>query len=398
LKIYQINASYKPAYIYGGPTMSVSKLCEELVKARQSLEVLTTTANGESELDVEAGLRTIVDGVPVTYFRRLTKGNSHLSLALILSLWKKLKVVKASGHQNNKILNPPFLVHIHAWWNMVSVGSCLTTHLLSGKVILSPRGTLSSYSFSNRRSLAKNIFHKAIGKHMLNLCHFHVSTEKEKQDILKILSPKSIHVIPNFVELPKIRFDEKQSDSIREGTPFNLLFLSRVEEKKGLDILFSALKKIPINYHLTIAGTGDLGYIGSLQALILELGIHENISWVGYQSSEQKFRLLAEHDLMVLPSHDESFANVVIESLSQGTPVLISNKVGLAEYVMDNDLGWVYDDRPMGLAAELEKAYRLQEKRKLIRMHAPEQVAFDFADKNLLRQYLDMYTQITLCL
>ncbi len=68
MKILQITPSYKPAYVYGGPTMSVAKLCETLVHHGLNLEVLTTTANGKIELDLERGKKMNVDGVIVTYF------------------------------------------------------------------------------------------------------------------------------------------------------------------------------------------------------------------------------------------------------------------------------------------------------------------------------------------
>lgn len=59
MKIIQICAAYKPAYIYGGPTMSVSKLSEELVKAGLDVVVLATTANGKVELNVPVGKQEI---------------------------------------------------------------------------------------------------------------------------------------------------------------------------------------------------------------------------------------------------------------------------------------------------------------------------------------------------
>jgi len=63
LKIIQICAAYKPAFVYGGPTMSVAKLAEALTKAGEDVTVLTTTANGKVELEVAIGEETLVDGV-----------------------------------------------------------------------------------------------------------------------------------------------------------------------------------------------------------------------------------------------------------------------------------------------------------------------------------------------
>ncbi|RYE55228.1 MAG: hypothetical protein EOP48_10655, partial [Sphingobacteriales bacterium] len=115
--IVHVNASYKPANIYGGPTRSVSQLCEALAIASDDRvlhsSVLTTRANGESELSVPTGVPQLVDGVRVTYFDRITKDHSHLSLALLNQLQKEIKNHKQDG----------LIIHIHAWWNLVSVGA-----------------------------------------------------------------------------------------------------------------------------------------------------------------------------------------------------------------------------------------------------------------------------------
>ena len=389
MHIIQINASYKPAYIYGGPTMSVSKLTEQLVQNGINTEVFTTTANGATELNIKPGSRTMVDGVSVTYFRRITKGNSHLSISLLFSLWEVLR--------KNRLSVKPTIIHIHAWWNLVSVGSTIVALALSKYVILSPRGTLSNYSFNNRNSTIKNIFHRVIGKALLRQFHFHVSTEKEKQDILKIIQPKSITIIPNFVNLGSVP-NPLKTENCQQNTetllPFKLLFLSRIEEKKGLDILFRALRNLNISYHLTIAGTGKADYINWLKALATQFNLTSKITWIGQQDNDEKFTVLAAHDLMVLPSHDESFANVVIESLSVGTPVLVSSKVGLVDYVKANNFGWVCENTPAYLAETLELALKDKEKRKMISSKASQQIASDFDDQHLIAQYLQLYKNI----
>ena len=389
MHIIQINASYKPAYIYGGPTMSVSKLAEQLVQSGISTEVFTTTANGDAELNIKPGTKTTVDGVSVTYFRRITKGNSHLSISLLFSLWKAL--------HKKRLSIKPTIIHIHAWWNLVSVGSAIVALALSKHVILSPRGTLSNYSFNNRNSTIKNIFHRVIGKALLRQFHFHVSTEKEKQDILKIIQPKSITIIPNFVNLGSVPNPLKTEDCQQNTEtllPFKLLFLSRIEEKKGLETLFRALKHLDIPYHLTIGGTGKLNYMLMLKTLADDLNLSDKIAWIGLQHQNEKFFALREHDLMVLPSHDESFANVVIESLSVGTPVLVSSKVGLANYVLENELGWVYSDSDLNLFAAIHDAYAASKKRSQIRIQAPDIIKADYANEKLIGYYLKMYNQI----
>ncbi len=84
---------------------------------------------------------------------------------------------------------------------------------------------------------------------------------------------------------------------------------------------------------LKIAGDGEEAYINELKQKIAALGIEHKVEWLGWKNREDKFRELMQADLFVLVSHNENFANVVIESLHVGTPVLVSDKVGLAKFV-----------------------------------------------------------------
>jgi glycosyltransferase involved in cell wall biosynthesis len=375
LKILQINASYKPAYIYGGPTMSVSKLCEQMVKAGCSIEVFTTTANGADELPVNVNKQIIVDEVPVTYFKRITKDHSHFSPALLKKLWKEAKTFD--------------VIHIHAWWNLVSVLSCWIAVARKVPVIVSPRGTLSAYSFTNRNNLPKKIIHNLIGRQLLRKSNIHVTSHREMTGIETIIHPKTITNIPNFIVLPETVPNEiRQPENL-----LKLLFFSRIEEKKGLDILLNALPSVAIPYHLTVAGDGDADYIDMLKTIATNNSISEHISWIGFQGSN-KFEVLQQNDLMVLPSHDENFGNVVIESLSVGTAVLISKNVGLADYVSDNNLGWVCDLDTNNISTTINKIGQASDKLLAIRKHAPGLVRKDFEEENLTKKYIDMYNQI----
>ncbi|WP_025144443.1 XrtY-associated glycosyltransferase XYAG1 [Pedobacter jeongneungensis] len=393
MKIIHITASYKPAYIYGGPIQSVAKLCEALIGVSDErsavsddnvyinrLQVLTTTANGTEELEVHPGKVNLIDGVPVTYFKRLTKDHSHFSPGLLLDLRKTLRHA-----QGDKLI-----IHIHAWWNLVSVMSCLIAKWYKIPVVLSPRGMLTSYSFNNRNSFSKILIHKILGKKLLKCCHVHATSEQEKQDILKIIKPKSITVIPNLVNFPLTASGlQSVTDDI-----FRLLFLSRIEEKKGLELLFEALSLFEIPWQFTIAGSGKTEYLESLKLKAEKLKLSNRIKWLGLVSKEDKFNLMADHDLTVLTSYNENFANVVIESLSVGTPVLISKHVGLADYVADKKLGWVTSLDINEIRTELVSAYNDLNKREKIRTSAPSIIKGDFNDVILAKKYIELYNRI----
>jgi glycosyltransferase involved in cell wall biosynthesis len=376
LKILQINASYKPAYIYGGPTMSVSKLSEQMQKAGCTVEVFTTTANGAVELPVTPNQQTEVEGVPVTYFKRLTKDHSHFSPALMQKLWKDVRKFD--------------VVHIHAWWNLVSVFSCFIALMRGVPVIVSPRGTLSSYSFTNKNNFSKKLLHHLLGMHLLRRSAIHVTSQREKIGIEAIIHPKEIFNIPNFIALPA---NIAEPETRKEGI-LKLLFFSRIEGKKGLDILLNSLSTVNVPYHLTIAGDGEAEYVDKLKEIAEMNGLSANISWIGFQG-ENKFNLFQQNDLMILPSYDENFGNVVIESLSMGTAVLVSKYVGLADYVAESNFGWVceLDKDDISRFINLIDSERAQ--LSTIRQQAPTQIRNDFNEENLTKKYMEMYNEIT---
>jgi glycosyltransferase involved in cell wall biosynthesis len=375
LRILQINASYKPAFIYGGPTMSVSMLAEQLVKAGVSVMVLTTTANGEDELPVQMNKPVLIDGVNTIYFKRLTKDHTHFSPALLRKVWKEVKNYD--------------VVHIHAWWNLVSVLSCLIAVRRKVPVVLSPRGTLSNYSFHNKNNKIKDLIHRYLGEPLLKRSFIHTTSKNELLAIKSIVQPKGLFNIPNFIKLAAVKppIPHSQTDHLK------LLFFSRIEEKKGLDILLDALKTVTTPWYLTIAGSGDEAYINELKELATENNIADKINWAGF-FNEDKFQLLQQHDVMILPSHDENFGNVVIESLSVGTPVLITENVGLADYVKKNNLGWVCEKNASSVSERINLIGNQKEVLEEIRDRAPGKILADFEETKLVRKYIDMYNQI----
>lgn len=383
--------------------MSVAKLCESLGSGevgelesweeKLDIQVFTTTANGKNELEVEPNRSTIVDGVKVTYFKRSTKDHTHFSPGLLYNLFKVLRQA-----QHDKIA---IIIHIHAWWNLVSVLSCAVAFWHKTPVVLSPRGMLTSYTQTNRNSFAKKFIHKLIGKRLLNYCHIHATSEQEKQDVLSIINPKSIGVIPNLVELEgadKLKLKDQSFKSFHELPDgkrlFKLIFLSRIEEKKGIILLFNALAMVDFDFTLSIAGSGDEAYIRILKTKARDLKIDHQITWLGQIKNDDKFALLKQHDCLVLCSYNENFANVVVESLSVGTPVILSDQVGLSDYVKENDLGWITNLNVNTIANCLKNGYENAAKRNKISKLAPSLISKDFNDKTLVHKYIKLYKDI----
>ena len=350
-------------------------LAESLVRNGHDVTVYTTTANGKEELNVKTGEEVLVDGVKVYYFKRYTKGNSHLSPGF----WNKIYQTVTDFD----------VVHLHSWWSPAIVAAAAVCRLRGVKPILSPHGMFCDYILTTNNKVKKQILQNVVGKSLLKNTFLHVSTPMEWEESQLILKDKwEGAVISNLVELdnskPPVR---KEKNSV-----FTIGFISRIDPKKGLDILIQALSKVSFNYKLLVAGTGEEEYVNKLKNLAIECGNADKIEWVGWKDNVQKMKFYSEIDLFALTSHNENFAVVVIESLSVGTPVLLGKSVGLSSYVEEKQLGWITNINDINqVAIDLELVYQEVDKRKYIHENAPGIITRDF-DKNFLtKQYTDYY-------
>ncbi len=372
MKILHIIPTYKPAYIYGGPIFSVSLICENLVKAGHEVLMLTTTANGKEELQVPIGKTQTVDGVPTIYFKRWTKDHTHFSPALMWNVFVKCKKYDA--------------VHIHSWWNIPVMVSVLLCWLRGVKPILSPRGMLSDFTFGENHSSIKGFFHNTIGKFLLKKTRLHMTAEAEQKECENIGADS--FVLPNYIQLNSGKNLLKNSN---EKKLFSLLFLSRIHPKKNIENLFKALKNVNFEFQLNMAGMGEEVYLSELKKRAGELGIANKVNWLGPVHGDEKFEIYAKADLLVLPSFNENFANVVIESLSAGTPVMVSGHVGLADYVKQNGLGWICGTDAEGIQETLETIFTDKNRLAEISKKAAEIIQRDFSPAELTKKYIAEY-------
>jgi glycosyltransferase involved in cell wall biosynthesis len=370
MKVLHIVPSYKPAYLYGGTITAVAMLCESQVQQGADVHVFTTTANGAAELP--KGEREI-DGVLVRYFPRLTKDHTHFSPALLRQLRRTI-------HQYDA-------VHLHSWWNLVTIPALLICRQKGVRPLFSPHGMLGSYSLQNRSGQVKLRFHEWIGKSLLQHSLLHATAPQEAKEGQALVDDWETIVIPNIVELPEQRLlSQRVANDV-----FTIVFLSRIHHKKGLEYLFEALAKVEFSFRLRIAGGGDVDYIDALKVLAKQLKIDPNIDWVGWLDGAAKYQLLQQADLCALTSYNENFAMVVIESLAMGTPVLLSDQVGLGQYVNDNQLGWVIPQQVEQIATTLHYIHRYPAELEAIRQRATTTIYQDFSPSSLAQQYLEAY-------
>ena len=147
-----------------------------------------------------------------------------------------------------------------------------------------------------------------------------------------------------------------------------ILFLSRIHEKKGCDILIKAFSQILIKdsrLHLVMAGPSSENLRAELLKLSANLGVANHISWVGMLQNDEKWGAFYSSEVFALPSHQENFGIVVAESLACGRPVLISYAVNIWREIDTFKAGFVDTDTLDGVVSSLEKwlALTVEEKR-----------------------------------
>lgn len=136
-----------------------------------------------------------------------------------------------------------------------------------------------------------------------------------------------------------------------------VLYLSRIHEKKGCDLLIEAFAKVASgdpDLHLVIAGPDQTGWVTKLKQQAQRLGVAGRITWPGMLQGSDKWGAFYSAEVFCLPSHQENFGIVVAEALACGKPVLISNKVNIWREIEADGAGIVMDDTLQGTAGALQ--------------------------------------------
>jgi glycosyltransferase involved in cell wall biosynthesis len=137
-----------------------------------------------------------------------------------------------------------------------------------------------------------------------------------------------------------------------------LLFLSRIHEKKGCDLLIEAFAKVALSdpaLHLMIAGPGDPELIARLKEIASARGIADRISWPGMLKGDLKWGAFYGAEAFVLTSHQENFGIAVAEALGCGLPVLISNRVNIWREILQDNAGLAESDTQFGADSLLRR-------------------------------------------
>lgn len=329
MRLLHVVPTYLPATRYGGPIVSVHGLCRALAARGHEVHVFTTNVDGDGTSDVPLDTPVSLHNVSVHYFASPLR-RIYYSPAMRRALRDDVGSFDA--------------VHLHSVFLWPTYAAARAAHRARVPYIVSPRGMLVPELIARKSALPKRAWIRLIEARTLResaLVHFTAKREEDDARRAGVPIPRAV-VIPNGID----RVAAAASAAGRpERAPLHLLFLGRINWKKGLDRLLDAMRLLP-EARLTIAGNDEENYRASLPQL-------PNVRFVGAVSGEEKERLLAEAAALVLPSYSENFGNVVLEAMAAATPVVVTPEVGLAEEVQRSGAGIVTSNEPAQLASAL---------------------------------------------
>jgi len=141
-----------------------------------------------------------------------------------------------------------------------------------------------------------------------------------------------------------------------------ILFLGRIHEKKGVDILIKSFSKVSKNkkkLHLVIAGPYEKEKISKLKKLINFYNLNKSVTWAGPLYDKVKWHALLAAHVFCLPSHQENFGIAVAEALSAKKPVIITKKVNIHKKIKNNSAGIITNNNLISFTEGLNKFLRL---------------------------------------
>lgn len=190
------------------------------------------------------------------------------------------------------------------------------------------------------------------------------------------------------------KFDFKLS--ISSSKPLRLISIGRSHWKKDYPTAIKAckiLKDNHIDFHYTIIGAS-----GDEETLFLvhELGLSDHVTLTGKMSQDQVFQEVQKSDLMLLPSIEEGIANVAVEAMALGTPVISTDCGGMQELIIHNKEGWIVPTRnPQAIAEEVMRFQTLEkEQLKQIIQAARTKVEQQHTEEKMVEGMMNLYNSV----
>lgn len=310
--------------VYGGPTKSVVELAQALGNQGINVDIIATTANGSTSLDVATQTWITEKYYRIQYFPYL--GFLDYKITLSLTRWLFQHVTDYALVHTNAVFSYPVLP---AHW------AC---QLHRVPYIVTPHGMLEPWALAYK-SRKKRFYFSLLEKPALqraSAIQMLASTEAKRIETLQLKAP--IVVVPNgihardFERLPKGDLFYQQFPQTRNKTL--ILFLGRIDPKKGLDLLATAFAKVHTQFsetHLIIAGPDNTGFSITAQNYFADARCLDAVTFTGMLTGSIKYAALVTADIYVAPSYSEGFSISVLEGMAAKLPCVLTTGCNFPE-------------------------------------------------------------------
>lgn len=368
---------------YGGPSQAIRGMCRALVKQGHEVTVFTTNIDGPYDLDVPLDHPVEMDGVKIRYFQVQRPRSYSFSFPLV-------KAIKEEAGRFD-------LVHIHSIFNWPITPAAFFCRKLNVPYIVRPCGMLdpiplkkayesgwaptSIYlkqrflkrqyfkgrylkSLYNRRSYLKKILYLVFmeKRNLEGAAAIHFTSVPEMMATQPYRIGAPAFVVPLGVDLNDGREVVAAKDFRKQHANLDgkkiVLFLSRVDAKKGLDLLIPALGSLGERFNdfvFVLAGNGSADYEKQVRKLLHDYRLADRTILTGFVQGAAKWSILRAASIFVLPSYHENFSMAAVEAMSAGLPVVISDQVGIHEEVSRAGAGLVVPQNREELAGAIAK-------------------------------------------
>jgi len=349
MRILKTTQTYYPYLSKGGPPAKVRAIAKALVGRGHEVTVLTadlgqgqaTGAGGAGGAGGPAGgtdgkigangWTSQDDGVNAIYLRTLQNYRATTINPQVLSFCARR-------------LRDYDLVHIYGLYDLIGSTAGWFCRRYSIPYVVEPLGMFGPKVRSQQK---KRLYRKLVGNALFGGAKAIIATsETEREELIdggipaeKIVLRRNGIDLSEFESLPA-RGAFRAGLAFDEESPL-IVFLGRLSAIKGLDNLVKAFARLETETHLVIAGPDDHdGCAETVQALIDEFGLGNRVTLAGPLYGKKKLEALVDATFFVLPSRYESFGNAAAESIACGTPVLVTDRCGIAPLI-DGSAGLV---------------------------------------------------------
>ncbi len=365
----------------GGPQVALAGLAPALMRAGIEVRILAATRAGD---DNRAAERLRDQGARVELV-----GPCRTPLMLHPRLAPALR----------ELSDGVDVVHVHGLWEQAQHLAAREARRRAIPYLFRPCGMLSSWSLAQSRLRKRLYLALRLRADLDRAAAIHCLSPKEEAEIAGLRLRPPVIIEPNgiddseFGELPPAGAFRGRYPVI--GSRPLVLFLGRLDPKKGLDLLVPALAATEVkDAVLAIAGPDEQGCRRATEALVRAQEIRDRVVFTGMLRGRERIEALADADLFALPSNHENFGVVVIEALAAGTPVLVSDRVALCREIAAAGVGETVPLSVEPLAAALTRWLRDDAMRKAAAARARPFALATWSWNRIAKSWLGHYASL----